>query len=108
VASPRRGKTRPYDIDYAESAVEHLRHLTARDRAIVVDAIERRLRFEPTTETPNRKRMEENALGAAFELRAGNLRVYYQVNEDARAVNILAVGYKDRDRVTIGGEAIEL
>jgi mRNA-degrading endonuclease RelE of RelBE toxin-antitoxin system len=52
--------------------------------------------------------MEENALGAAFELRAGNLRVYYQVNEDARAVDILAVGYKDRDRVTIGGEAIEL
>jgi hypothetical protein len=51
VASPRRGKTRPYDIDYAESAVEHLRHLTARDRAIVMDAIERRLRFEPNRDT---------------------------------------------------------
>jgi mRNA-degrading endonuclease RelE of RelBE toxin-antitoxin system len=51
VASPRRGKTHPYDIDYAESAVEHLRHLTARDRAIVVDAIERRLRFEPNRDT---------------------------------------------------------
>jgi mRNA-degrading endonuclease RelE of RelBE toxin-antitoxin system len=88
--------------------VEHLRRLGARARATVVDAIEERLSFEPAVETRNRKRMEENPLEAAFELRVGALRVYYVVEEDTRIVNVLAVGLKDRDRVIIGGEEIEL
>ena len=75
---------------------------------ILVDAIEERLSFEPAVETRNRKRVEENSLEAAFELRVGALRVYYVVEEDARIVNVLAVGLKDRDRVIIGGEEIEL
>lgn len=105
--SPRhRGKTR-YQIDYAESAVEHLRRLGARDRATVVDAIEERLSFEPAVEARNRKRMEENPMRADFELRVGALRVYYAVEEVVRVVNVLAVGLKDRDRVIVGGEEIE-
>jgi len=76
--------------------------------ATVVDAIEERLSFEPAVETRSRKRMQENPLEAAFELRVGALRVYYVVEEDARIVNVLAVGLKDRDRVIIGGEEIEL
>ncbi len=91
--SPRhRGKDRRYRIDYAESGVEHLRRLSARDRATVVDAVEERLSFEPTVETRNRKRLDENSLDAEFELR----------------VSVLALGFKSRDRAIIGGEKIEL
>ena len=107
--SPRhRDKGRRYRINYAESSLEHLKSLTARDRARVVDAIEERLTFEPAVEARNRKRMDENSLEAEFELRVGDLRVYYGVREATRTVNILAVGVKDRHRVIIGGEAIEL
>lgn len=107
--SPRhRSKARRHRIDYAESAVEHLKHLAARDRAVVVNVIDERLSFEPRMETRNRKRMEDNPLSADFELRVGVLRVYYVVDEAARVVSVLAVGKKDRDRVTIGGEEIEL
>jgi len=103
-----REKDRRHGIDYAESAVEHLRRLSARERATVVDAIEERLTFEPTTETRNRKRMDANSLEADFELRVGALRVYYVVDENAHVVSVLAIGKKDRDRVIIGGEEIEL
>jgi len=107
--SPRhRGKHRRHQIAYAESAVDHLKHLSAHDRAIVVDGIEERLSFEPSTETRNRKRMEANSLEADFELRLGELRVYYEVQAEACLVNVLAVGYKERNRVIIGGEEIEL
>lgn len=43
-----------------------------------------------------------------FELRIGELRVYYEVNEGRRVVEIRAVGIKDRNRVFIGGEEINL
>lgn len=85
-----------------------MRRLSARDRATVVDAVEERLSFEPSVEARNRKRMDENSLEAEFELRVGVLRVYYGVDEGDRVVNVLAVGFKDRDRVMIGGEEIEL
>jgi mRNA-degrading endonuclease RelE of RelBE toxin-antitoxin system len=107
--SPRhRGKGRRYRIDYAESSLAHLQRLTARDRATVVDAIDERLSFEPTVETRNRKRMNENSLEADFELRVGEIRVYYVVDEAARVLSVLAVARKKGNRVIIGGEEIEL
>lgn len=46
---------------------------------------------------------------APWELRIGDLRVYYDVDEDPEAiVRIRAVGMKQRHRVRIGGEVIDL
>ncbi len=46
---------------------------------------------------------------APWELRAGTLRVYYDVDEEPEmVVYIRAVGVKIRGRVYIGGEEIEL
>jgi hypothetical protein len=46
---------------------------------------------------------------APWELRIGNLRVYYEVKDEPdRKVTILAVGVKERDRIRIGGERIKL
>jgi len=52
--------------------------------------------------------MRPNPL-APWELRIGNLRVYYDVEgESELIVVVLAIGIKDRRRVRIGREVIEL
>jgi mRNA-degrading endonuclease RelE of RelBE toxin-antitoxin system len=46
---------------------------------------------------------------APWELRIGDLRVYYEVNDDPeRIVVVKAIGVKERNRVLIGGEKVEL
>lgn len=63
---------------------------------------------EPTVETRNRKPMRPNPL-APWELRIGNLRVYYDVEATPRrVVYVRAVGIKERNRVRIGRELITL
>ncbi len=69
-----------YTIEYSPDAEDHLRALTARQRALVLDAVEEQLAFQPTVETRNRKPMRPNPV-APWELRIGRLRVYYDVEE---------------------------
>lgn len=96
-----------YRIEYAPQTKRHFRALTARQRATVVDTIDQQLRDQPTVETKNRKALRPNPL-AAWELRVGELRVYYRVQEAESLVYILAVGVKQRHRVSIGNEVVEL
>jgi mRNA-degrading endonuclease RelE of RelBE toxin-antitoxin system len=104
----------PYRIDYSPAAEEHLRALTARQRAIIFDTIDEQLRDQPAIETRNRKPMRPNPL-APWELRIGELRAYYDVHEHhvvedkmEPRVLILAVGIKRRNRIIIGGEEVKL
>ena len=98
----------PYRIVYSPATDEHLRALTARQRATIFDSVDEQLAQQPTLETRNRKPMRPNPL-APWELRIGDLRVYYDIEEKPEnVVTILAVGIKDRNRVLIGGEEVEL
>ena len=98
----------PYEIVFADSVKAHLRVLTVRERATVFDAIERQLRNQPSVETRNRKPLRPNPV-APWELRAGRLRVFYDVSEGPpRVVRVLAVGVKDRSIIRIGGQEIQL
>lgn len=90
-----------------EEDSEHLKALDARQRVTVLDAVDAQLAHQPTVVTRNRKPMQANLL-ARFELRIGTLRVYYEVDEMKRVVEIRAVGIKDRHRIIIGGEEIDL
>lgn len=97
-----------YRIEYSPDAEDHLRRLTARQQAIVLDAVDEQLAHEPLVETRNRKPMRPNPL-APWQLRIGNLRVYYDVEEVPESkVYIRAVGIKLRNKIRIGGEVIEL
>jgi mRNA-degrading endonuclease RelE of RelBE toxin-antitoxin system len=97
-----------YTIEYSPEAEEHLRWLTTRQQRTVLDTVDRQLPNEPNVETRNRKPMRPNPV-APWELRIGNLRVYYEVTDDLqRSVTILAIGVKERDRVRIGREIIRL
>ncbi len=97
-----------YAIEYSPETIGHLRTLTARERTVVFDTVEEQLRHQPTVETRNRKPMRPNPI-APWELRIGTLRVYYDV-EDAPEPKVLirAIGVKERNRVLIGNEEIEL
>ena len=97
-----------YRIEYSPEAEEHLRLLTARQQATVLDTVETQLGDQPKAETRNRKPMRPNPL-APWELRIGDLRVYYDVAEKPQPlVSIRAIGVKERNRVRIGREVIEL
>ena len=97
-----------YEIEFAESVQTHFRALTARERATVLDTIERQLLHEPLKETRHRKPLRPNPI-APWELRVGPLRVFYEVTGgEAGVVRILAVGRKRRSAVIIGGKEILL
>ena len=98
----------PFRIEYDPATEEHLTALTAREAAIVFDTVPRQLTHQPTVLTRNRKPLRSNPL-APWELRIGDLRVYYDVQDEPEAVvTIRAVGVKDRNRLHIGGREFQL
>lgn len=97
----------PYNIQLTPDAQEHLARFTARQRSLVLDEIERQLLHQPAQETRKRKRLRPNPL-VSWELRVGNLRVFYDVNEDTYWVEILAVGKKAHNRLIIGDKEFYL
>ena len=68
----------------------------------------RQLVSEPLKETRNRKPLRPNPI-APWELRVGDLRVFYEVTAlPAAVVRILAVGIKAGNVVRIGGQELQL
>ena len=66
------------------------------------------LRDEPLRETRNRKLLRPNPM-AAWELRVGQLRIFYEVDaEEADVVNVLAIGIKTGNRLFIAGQEMRL
>ncbi|MBI1917031.1 MAG: type II toxin-antitoxin system RelE/ParE family toxin [Planctomycetes bacterium] len=93
-----------YRIRYSTDAETHLRALSAAQRSLVLDTVDRQLRHQPTSETRNRKFMRPNPL-APWELRIRNLRVFYDVLEEPEQVVVVhAIGIKVGNRVVIAGE----
>ena len=97
-----------FEIVLSPEAIDHLTTLSARQRRLILDAVEIHLKNEPTTITRRHKPLRPNPL-ASWELRVDQFRVYYQVESDEeQIVYVVAVGKKIRNRVTIGGMEIEL
>ena len=97
-----------FRIEYSPESVEHLKLLTAREQSIVLDTVDEQLGHEPNIETRSRKPMRPNPV-APWELRIGDLRVYFEaVTDPEPVVYVRAVGVKSHNRVTIGGEEVEL
>jgi mRNA-degrading endonuclease RelE of RelBE toxin-antitoxin system len=100
----------PYEIRFSDEAADHLAALTARQRATLLDSAARQLLHQPAVETRHRKRMEPGREGfvAPWELRVGNLRLYYETHEiPDRLVVVVAVGVKVRNRLRIAGREYE-
>ncbi len=91
----------PFDITITADAERQLRSLTARQQRTVEEAILVKLVQKPTIVTRSVKRLRPNPL-AQFELRAGDLRVLYNVEESA--VVLLVVGQKVGNKLIVEGE----
>ena len=91
----------PYKITITEDADRQLRSLPVREQRILRAAIQCRLEQEPSRPTNAIKRLRPN-LFADFELRVGDLRVLYNVDEGE--VVLLIVGRKVGNKLIVEGE----
>jgi mRNA-degrading endonuclease RelE of RelBE toxin-antitoxin system len=97
-----------YAIEYSPAARVHLNDLTKHDQQMVLDGVERHLSHQPFRTSRNLKRMRPNLL-ADWELRLGDLWVYYVIREPPiNRVSVVAVGIKVGNRVSIAGEDISI
>ncbi len=80
-----------YDIEYAERAIVDLESLRAFDRRRIVEAVQLHLAHEPKRESKSRIKEMTQPFWSHYRLRVNEFRVYYDVVEDSRMVNILRV-----------------
>lgn len=88
-----------FSIWYEVAAEEDLGCLRAYERRRVLDEIDRQLRIAPTTSTSRRKLLSGieppwNAVRRVWQLRVGDLRVFYDVDAERREVVVRAVRRK--------------
>src|SRR5713226_9561121 len=97
-----------FTLSFAPEAIEHLDLIESKYHVLLQRTINEQLTHTPTEETRNRKPLDQPApFDASWELRCGpdnRFRVFYDVDSAARAVHVLAIGVKERNRLLIGGE----
>jgi mRNA-degrading endonuclease RelE of RelBE toxin-antitoxin system len=96
-----------FQLVFTDSALKDLGHFRKSDRQRILSVAEARLSFEPDCPTRQRKVLRPNPL-AVWELRVGDFRVFYDVDDAAEEVLIAAVGLKDGNRLIIRGREVEL
>jgi len=101
-----------YELIYDNQVRSYLVAINSKYYSLIRESIVEQLQFEPETVTRNRKPLERPVeMGATWELRFGPLnrfRFFYRVDQAAGQVFILAIGVKERNRLFIAGEEVEL
>jgi mRNA-degrading endonuclease RelE of RelBE toxin-antitoxin system len=101
-----------FTLIFAPEVVDHLRAIDRKHHSLIRETIAQQLSYTPLELTRNRKPLEQPALfGATWELRFGannRFRVFYEVDIAEQMVLVLAIGVKDREKIIIGGEELEL
>lgn len=86
-----------YEVRWSEEANTDLGFVTKAASALIRREVPRYLADQPVPEpgrAGGRKAMDSNPLGIRYRLRLGPYRVYYNVEEGARRVEIVRVGDK--------------
>lgn len=94
-----------YSIELADLVVGELKAIRAFDRRRIVDEINGELAHQSAVATRNRKRLgavvpDFEYIPPVWELRVGDYRVFYDVDEATRIVNVRAVRLKGQGRTT--------
>jgi mRNA interferase RelE/StbE len=82
----------PFEIVLAPEAVEDLKGLKANLRAEVRTALERHLRHDPRKVSRSRIKRLRGVRRPQFRLRVGEIRVFYDVSD--QAIEVLAIVQK--------------
>ena len=96
-----------FDVRFTASALDDLRVFKKADQNVVLDGVEKQLTTTPLAPTRNRKAFRPNDL-SAWELRVGEYRVFYDVDETGATVTVKAVGKKEHNKLYIRGKEYEL
>jgi len=94
-----------YAVRIAAGAEKELGELRAFDRVRIVEAIETQLTHRPAVETRRRKPLRAAVwpwvtAGPVWQLRVGELRVFYDIDEAEQVVIVQAVRRKPSHRTT--------
>jgi mRNA-degrading endonuclease RelE of RelBE toxin-antitoxin system len=105
-------RKQPFGLVYDPEIKSHLEAIERKYHSMIRETIEEQLRFEPDKVSRNRKQLERAVnFGARWELRLGpenQFRVFYRIDLQEREVHVLAVAVKERNRMLIAGEEVEL
>jgi mRNA-degrading endonuclease RelE of RelBE toxin-antitoxin system len=96
-----------FAIELTISAEDDLRYFRKHEQKTILDTLEKQLLWEPTKETKNRKQLDPNDI-AKWELRIGEYRVFYDVDETDFIVKIKAVGHKIHNQLFFRGKEFRL
>src|SRR5437868_3081387 len=94
----------PYRITITREAKAQLLSLPVREQRVVSEGVAARLTGQPTTPTRAVKPLRPNPL-AGYELKLGELRVLYNVDEGSAEVVIVTVGRKVGNTLVVEGKA---
>jgi mRNA-degrading endonuclease RelE of RelBE toxin-antitoxin system len=94
-----------YTIEVTDLAIEELSNIRAFERRLILEAIRQQLTYEPTVITRNRKLLESlvpsfESVPPIWELRVGEYRIFYDVDEGERIVYIRAIRRKTPEQTT--------
>ena len=94
-----------YTLEFSEMVAEHLGELRAFDRKQVLDQIDAQLIHQPTVETRNKKKLVGLSppwehVEPVWELRVGEFRVFYDVDEEESRVVVRAIRRKPPHKTT--------
>jgi mRNA-degrading endonuclease RelE of RelBE toxin-antitoxin system len=96
-----------FAIKFTPEAADDLRQLRKYNQQRIISAVETQLAYQPDSESRNRKRLRPNPI-ADWELRVGIHRVFYDVDAAGRLVIIIAIGYKQGNRLILRGKDHQL
>lgn len=88
-----------FTIEYAEGVAQDLADMRANERKKVLDRIDDQLTHQPNVKTRNKKILVGlippwDHVEPVWELRIGEFRVFYDVDEDAEKVTVRAIRRK--------------
>ena len=94
-----------YKITYSNAVADDLKSLPARKRSQILDEIEVQLAHEPSRETRNRKILVGlvppwEHVPPVWELRVGEYRVFYDIDDKAKLVMVRAIRHKPPHKTT--------
>ena len=92
-----------FQIEIDPEANKDLQWFRKHEQVRIVDEIEKQLRHQPNVETRKRKRLRPGHV-SEWELRLGNVRVFYDIDVEGSLVKIVAIGIKDKDQLYFRGQ----
>ena len=95
-----------FAIEFTPDASEHFRGFPKRNQQTILESVYQHLVHEPLVESKKRKPLQDSHL-AEWELRIGDIRVFYDVKPDDRLVLVVAIGEKTHNILRIAGEVVQ-